>query len=62
MEKQTGITSLNLKSQTVLKKYYSGKARFYNKDLVNIQSANSAKNKGENGSTISNTKVAQKNS
>ena len=62
MEKQTGITSLNLKSQTALKKYYSGQARFYNKDLVNIQSANSVKNKGENGSIISNAKEDQKNS
>ena len=60
-EKQIGTTSPNLKSQTALKKYYSGKERFYNKDLVNIQSADSAICKGDNGSTILTVKKDLKN-
>ena len=57
MEIQTGITYPNLKSLTALKKFYSGKERFYNKDLVNIRAVNSVTCKVDNGSTILNVKA-----
>ena len=60
-DKQIGTTSPNLKSQTALKKYYSGKERFYNKDLVNIQSAGSVICKEDNGSTTLTVKKDHKN-
>ena len=61
MEKQIGITSSNLKSQTALKKFYSGKERSYNGDLVNTKSVNFATWKTDNGSTTSNVKEDLKN-